>query len=84
MCSVIVVHPDFDAVWPFAADHFHALWQAQGAVEFIRLEYEDRRPLSEVIPHLEAVTRLVVLNVPVTDGLVVRWGSRRVARLRVR
>ena len=46
--QLIVVHPRFDGVWPFAADHFHTLWQEQGDVEFIRLEPSDERNLSEI------------------------------------
>jgi phosphoglycerate dehydrogenase-like enzyme len=66
MRSVITVHPDFDFVWPFAADHLHALWQAQGPVEFIRQTAEDRRPLSQVIHEPASVTRLASLGTWVT------------------
>jgi phosphoglycerate dehydrogenase-like enzyme len=65
MSSAIVVHPDFDRIWPFAADHFHHLWQAQGEVTFLRLNHEDIRPLGEILPRPQRVTRLVCLNVPV-------------------
>ena len=30
MRSLIVVHPRFDGVWPYAADHFHTLWPGAG------------------------------------------------------
>ena len=66
MSSLIVVHPRFDGVWPFAADHFHTLWQAQGAVEFIRLEPSDERNLSEIASHPTEIKRLACLSVPVT------------------
>ena len=66
MSSLIVVHPNFDGVWPFAADHFHALWGAQGAVEFIRLEHGDQRKLGEIASHPAEVQRLACLGVPVT------------------
>lgn len=79
MRSVIVVHPDFDGVWPFAADHFHALWQAQGSVEFVRLPYEDRRPVGEVVSHPETIARLVCLSVPVTPDCVARLSGLREA-----
>ena len=36
MSDLIVVHPDFDGVWPFAADHFRALWPE---ADFMRLEH---------------------------------------------
>lgn len=66
MASLIVVHPKFDRVWPFAADHFHSLWKRQGNVRFVRLGDEDRRPLRQAVPDLGGVTRLVALSVPVT------------------
>lgn len=68
MHSAIVAHPDFDGVWPFAADHFHRLWQAQGAVEFVRLAAGDDRNVCQVLTDPGAVTRLVALQVPITDA----------------
>lgn len=62
MSSAIVVHPDFDAVWPFAADHFRALWQAQEPVEFHRLAPGDTRPISRVLAEPAVVRRLVALG----------------------
>ena len=47
MSSLIAVHPKFDGVWPFAANHFRTLWQSQGTVEFIRLDPSDQRNLGE-------------------------------------
>ena len=46
--SLIVVGARFDGVWPWAADHFHALWQEQGDVQFIRLARDDERRVGEV------------------------------------
>jgi len=63
---VIMVHPDFDRLWPFAADHFRALWQAQGR-GVLRLAQEDRRPVGEMISEPESVIRLVALQVPLTQ-----------------
>ena len=68
MDSVIVVHPRFDGVWPFAADHAHARWQAQGAVIFRRLDPADTRPAHEVIESPERVGRLIALGVPFTSA----------------
>jgi phosphoglycerate dehydrogenase-like enzyme len=65
--SVIAVHPNFEAHWSFAADHFHALWAAQGPVEFYRLEPGDDRPLGAVIAERSLVTRLAGFGVRVTD-----------------
>ncbi len=66
MSSLIIVHGAFDGVWPFAADHFHALWKAQGEVEFIRLEHGDERRLGEIVTNAADIRRLVCLRVPVT------------------
>ncbi len=66
MSNVIVVHPKFDFSWPWTADHLHALWQAQGQVEFIRLSPDDTRTLAEILPNPGEVTRLVSLMAPVT------------------
>ena len=40
MSSLVVVHPDFDGVWPFAADHFRIFWPE---ADFRRLEHGDAR-----------------------------------------
>ena len=77
MRSVIMVHPDFDRLWPFAADHFRALWQAQGPVEFLRLAQEDRRPVGEMISEPESVIRLVTLQVPLTRDCLSRMTGLR-------
>lgn len=66
MRSVITVHPDFEFVWPWAADHFHALWRAQGPVEFVRQPPHDDRPLAAVIAEPSTVTRLAALGTRLT------------------
>lgn len=66
--SLIAVHPEFDRVWPYAADHFHALWQKQGAVDFVRLEPGDQRSLAQVTADPGQVRRLACLGVPVTPA----------------
>ena len=62
MGDLIVVHPSFDGVWPFAADHFRTLWPQAG---FVRLAPGDERPLGEVVEEPRQVTRLATLGVPV-------------------
>ena len=59
MGDLIVVHPDFDGVWPFAADHFRTLWPEAG---FVRLAHGDERPLGTVVEDPSRVTRLVTLG----------------------
>ncbi len=66
MDSLIAVHADFDLVWPFAADHFHSLWRAQGEVEFARLAPEDGRCLGEIVGDAAPIRRLACLGGRVT------------------
>ncbi len=66
MNSVIIVHPRFDGIWPFAADHAHAQWRAQGDIIFQRLDAADTRSAHEVIESPERVGRLIALGVPFT------------------
>ncbi|MEK3722748.1 NAD(P)-dependent oxidoreductase [Paenibacillus sp. FSL H8-0034] len=68
MSNILLVHPDFEQVWPYTADRLHQLLQRLGEVQLIRLPQESTALLSEVIPHPEDVTRLVSLAVPVTTG----------------
>jgi phosphoglycerate dehydrogenase-like enzyme len=74
---VIVVHPSFDGVWPFAADHFHELWQAEGLTEFTRLAPDDKRPVGEVVPSPETVTDLAALGVPLAAACFERMTALR-------
>jgi len=71
--SFIVVHPDFDGVWPWAADHFHELWRTEGEVAFSRLDPGDERELGEIVRKTSRVDadhirRLVCLGVPVGES----------------
>jgi phosphoglycerate dehydrogenase-like enzyme len=74
MSSLIVVHPEFDATWPFVADDLHALLAAQGPTELMRLADDERRALGQLVARPAGVTRLITLGVPVTaeclDGFV--------------
>ncbi|WP_409344737.1 NAD(P)-dependent oxidoreductase [Paenibacillus sp. MBLB4367] len=77
MRSVIIVNPRFEAVWPYAADHFHTLWKAQGPVEFIRLEHGDGRKLGEIVDDCAGIGRLVTMNVPFTSECLSRFADLR-------
>lgn len=66
MKSAIVVSPHFDGVWPFAADHFCALWREQGEVEFVRLDPGDQRPVGEILASAGSIVRLACLGVHAT------------------
>ena len=79
MGDLIVVHPDFDGVWPFAADHFHALWPE---ADFLRLAHGDDRTLGGVATdagNADRVTRLAALGMPVTVACLERFGALRQA-----
>lgn len=68
--SAILVHPNFDAGWPFAADHARRLWSSQGDVEFIRTGPEESRCVSELLSDPASVTRLLAFGVPLTERCV--------------
>ena len=70
MGDLIVVHPDFDGIWPFAADHFRRLWPEAA---FMRLAHGDQRPLGEAVEVPDRVTRLVTLGMPVTLDCLKRF-----------
>lgn len=75
--TVIVIHPDFDRIWPFAADRFLELWQSPKPPEVIRLDKGDDCSAGEVIPSPSTVTRLVALHVPITTSCLERLSGLR-------
>ncbi|MBS4219054.1 hypothetical protein KHA96_12075 [Bacillus sp. FJAT-49711] len=79
MRTVLVVHPDFDEVWPFAADHFRKVMERLGEVEFYRIDDSDERSIVEIIPNPESVARLISLSVPVTSNDIQLFGSLKEA-----
>src|SRR5689334_19148270 len=70
MSSVIIVHPRFDGVWPWAADHAHLLWAKQGPVEFYRIRHGEDPSVCEVAKNPEEITRLLVLGARITSRCV--------------
>jgi phosphoglycerate dehydrogenase-like enzyme len=80
MSSLVVVHREWDRIWPFAADRVQALWAAQGPVRFVRLEQHHMLPLSEAVTDLSDVTRLVALSVPITGRCLERMSMLREIR----
>jgi phosphoglycerate dehydrogenase-like enzyme len=66
MSSLILVHPTFEATWPFVADHLHALWQRQGDAQLVRVQPDETRAVHELGIDLARVERLVALCVPAT------------------
>jgi phosphoglycerate dehydrogenase-like enzyme len=79
MTSLIVVHPDFEATWPFVADDLHALWRAQGPAELMRLADGDRRALGQLVARPAGGTRLITLGVPVTAECLAPFAKLREA-----
>lgn len=66
MSSLIVVHADFEAHWPFIADDLAARWQSEGAATLVRLPRGNTQRLGELLPAGEPITRIITLGVPVT------------------
>lgn len=75
MQSAIVVHPNFDHSWPWAADHMRTLWQAQGPVQFIRLPYGEAPPVHTVLDNGDQIARLVCFGVPFTEASLAALGA---------
>lgn len=70
MTSVIVVHPLYEDVWPYAADYLRNRWEQESdPVAFVRLAEDDNRPVGEVLEDegLTEFTRIVSLGVRVTE-----------------
>ncbi len=57
-------------------DHFHTLWQEQGAVDFIRLNYGDERSWGETAGAAGAYKSVLSLGVPVTKVYLEESTSR--------
>lgn len=68
MRSLVVVHPAFDDVWPFAAEELHRIWNEKGPTEYVDLEPGDDRRLGEIVDDPEGVIRLGSFGVPVTGA----------------
>jgi phosphoglycerate dehydrogenase-like enzyme len=79
MTSLIVVHPEFEATWPFVADDLHTLFAAQGPVELMRLADDEHGALGQLVAHPAGVTRLIALGVPITAECLARFVELREA-----
>ena len=78
-----MVYPDTEAHWSFAADYAHRQWGAQGPVEFIRLEPDDRRPVGEILTAPATITRLIAFGVPFTEACLDAMAGTQRGRLHV-
>lgn len=76
----IVVHPNFDALWPLAADHFKRVWEQDAIpLEFVRLTPGDARTLGEALSSPRDVEQLVCLGAPVGDECLERLSNLKEA-----
>jgi len=66
MRTEIIVHPRFDQIWPFAADHVLSLLSPFCEVALTRLS--DREPVSSVIDSPAHVRRLLSLGSPINGA----------------
>jgi phosphoglycerate dehydrogenase-like enzyme len=62
MKTAIVVHPAFDMVWPFSADHFRELLEAVTDVSLVRLQQGRDQALRDVVEEPGEVERLISLG----------------------
>ncbi|MCB1105174.1 MAG: hypothetical protein KDK74_10620 [Cephaloticoccus sp.] len=69
MHSAILVHPRFDGVWPWTADHAHRIWQREGSVEFLRLGSDEKQLVTQLLQTSQKIERLLILgyNLTVAD-----------------
>jgi phosphoglycerate dehydrogenase-like enzyme len=77
--NLIVIHADFEAHWPFAAERWQERWRAEGETQLIRLERGDTRRLGEVTLTPARVTRLACLGAVVTLDCLAGFTSLRAA-----
>jgi phosphoglycerate dehydrogenase-like enzyme len=73
MTSAILVHPDFDADWPFAADYAHRIWGERGSVHFQRLEPGDQRTVGEILGDQSGLRRMISFGVPFRAACLARF-----------
>jgi phosphoglycerate dehydrogenase-like enzyme len=84
MTSLIVVSAEFEATWPFVADHWHNRWRAESVTRLVRVARGDARPLGKVAGNLDDmdhVSRMAVLGTPVTVHCVEMLPSLREAAI---
>ena len=67
MKTAIVVHPEFDAIWPFTADRLRQVLSPVAQVSFVRLALGPGVLLSDVVPEPGSVSRLISLGVPIRE-----------------
>lgn len=79
MRTVMIVHPEFDRTWPFAAERFRQLLSEDGPLEFVRLPAGCTRRAGDIVDRPETVDRLICLNVGITEACIRRFASLKEA-----
>lgn len=77
MYSAILVHPRFDGIWPWAADHARAVWSREGTVDFRRTAPDEAGAAGELLANPAGIERLLVLGMPLTPADVARFSRLR-------
>lgn len=67
MKTVIVVTPEFEAIWPLAPERIRQLLDAMTDVSLIRLPLGEQTPVRAVVEDGAGVARLIALGVSVTE-----------------
>lgn len=81
MASYLVVHSDFELVWPDVPDVLYDLWNGStGDVEYVHAN-DDTAYLGELLDDPRDVTELIALGVPVTDECIARLSNLREATI---
>lgn len=63
MRTAIVVHPSFDRIWPFSADHLREQLAPVVDVSLVRLAEDSERVLREIVAEGGGVERLISLGI---------------------
>ena len=67
MNTAIIVHPSFDRIWPFSADHVRELLEPWTTLTFQRLLTGNDAEIADVIVNARRVTRLISLGLRLRD-----------------
>jgi D-3-phosphoglycerate dehydrogenase / 2-oxoglutarate reductase len=62
MKTAIVVHPNFDRIWPYTADRLHEVLDPMLDVSFVRVAEDSNALLSAVIDDPASVSRVIALG----------------------
>ena len=75
MKALLLIHPDFDAVWPFAGDYMAKLLATRDETVAKRLTPADTGPASTYVDRPTEYGRLVCFGVPFTANCLARFSA---------